>query len=219
MKLSPSDSPLVARRGTRLRRLQTPVLAVAFVFSLIVNLLAVCYQLRILNVPGFVKSYKYIGHDLPRELPMGKLRTVNMEFRDGTEHYGVHGMQAWAEWNAIRPPDGGYVYLGEAHFPLSVTMWHQLHCLNHLRTIFVNGDDGSEHTEHCFHYLRQGILCQADTTLEPRTSALPGVVPGQNVTHTCKDWSQVHAWATERHKSWTQEMKERMNEPSRLGEF
>lgn len=104
-------------------------------------------------------------------------------------------------------------------------MWHQIHCLNHIRALFVNGDDGSEHTEHCFHYLRQGILCKADTTLEEVDvnfgfSSGEGLVgqkrplPGQGVTHVCKDWKAVYDWTTAEHAKWTPEMQARYLEPS-----
>ena len=156
----------------------------------------------------------YLGHDHPRELPIGNLRTVNMAFRDDPEHFAFSGMQAWAEWNAIRPPAGGYVYLGQVYLPLSVSMWHELHCLNHIRTIIVAGDDGSDHTEHCFHYIRQHILCAADTTLEPRTQGGKGVIPGEGVAHTCRDWKQVESWTEERHSTWTPEMAARLKESS-----
>ena len=98
-------------------------------------------------------------------------------------------------------------------------MWHQMHCLNHIRAALINGDDGSDHTEHCFHYLRQGILCAADTTLEAGGVAMRlanGDVgaTGEGTVHTCRDWRQVHDWMEERHEGWTAEMHERYHEIS-----
>ncbi|KAL0955796.1 hypothetical protein HGRIS_002006 [Hohenbuehelia grisea] len=141
------------------------------------------------------RKYSYVGDDKPRELPI-KVRRVNMVFHDDPDHYALSGVQAWAEWNHLRPEGKGFAFLGDAYFPYDVTMWHQLHCLNHIRTVINNGDDGSDHTEHCFHYLRQGILCAADTTLEPggtrfRTATGEIRAPMLNVTHTCRDWRQV----------------------------
>ena len=98
-------------------------------------------------------------------------------------------------------------------------MWHQIHCLNHIRTVMINGDDGSDHTEHCFHYIRQAILCAADTTIEAGGSGmiLPNgdrVAADVGTVHTCRDWRQVHDWMEKQHDGWTDEMYERLNEAS-----
>ncbi|KAI8949550.1 hypothetical protein F4801DRAFT_553130 [Xylaria longipes] len=61
------------------------------------------------------------------------------------------------------------VYMMSAH--------HQLHCLKRLHIAFVGLKNLSpqkltedlvsiRHAEHCFNYLRQGILCAGDVTLE-----------------------------------------------------
>ncbi|PPQ91129.1 hypothetical protein CVT25_013268 [Psilocybe cyanescens] len=160
----------------------------------------------------------YVGTDMPRELPI-PVRNVNMAFHDDPEHYAMSGTRAWAEWNEIRPPGKGYIFLGDAYYPFGVSMWHQIHCLNHIRTMFVNGDDGSDHTEHCFHYLRQALLCAADTTLEyggPSMRSPNGdvIATGVNVTHTCRDWKQVHDYMEEEHGKWTPEMVARMKDVS-----
>lgn len=131
----------------------------------------------------------------------------------------MEGIPAWAEWNAIRPPGKGFVFLGEEHFPFGVSMWHQLHCLNHIRAMFVNGDDGSDHTAHCFHYIRQAILCAADTTLEVGGTGMKiangdKVAAGVGTVHTCRDWKQVYDWMGSQHEKWTPEMYERFHEAS-----
>jgi hypothetical protein len=111
--------------------------------------------------------------------------------------------QTWAEWATRRPIGAGYLFLGETYLPLAVTMWHQLHCLNHIRTLISAGDDGSDHTLHCFRYLRQGILCNADPTLEPWTRPsfdVEGreIFPGDGVTHTCKNFQHIYDWTMQR---------------------
>lgn len=55
------------------------------------------------------------------------------------------------------------------------------------------------HIAHCFDYLRQGILCAGDTTLEGNVSAnYPGVEIPWGTTHRCRDWSALRSWADER---------------------
>ncbi len=136
----------------------------------------------------------------------------------------MEGDTALAEWNAIRPPGKGFVFLGQEHFVFGVSMWHQMHCLNHIRATLVNGDDGSDHTAHCFHYLRQGILCAADTTLESggvgmRLANGDVVANGGETVHTCRDWRQVHDWMESEQEKWTEEMHERFHEVSGMGEM
>ncbi|PVH91627.1 hypothetical protein DM02DRAFT_333424 [Periconia macrospinosa] len=51
------------------------------------------------------------------------------------------------------PPGKGFAFSGEERLAFDVSMWHQIHCLNHIRTALVAGDDGSEdmvmHHRHC----------------------------------------------------------------------
>lgn len=50
------------------------------------------------------------------------------------------------------------------------------------------------HIRHCFDYIRQGLMCSADTSLEPVDMVLGGVT-GWNSTHICRDFSSVAQWA------------------------
>jgi hypothetical protein len=81
---------------------------------------------------------------------------------------------------------------------------HQLHCLKQVQLAFVNlahsyhhevdeekkGESlGVEvrHVEHCFDYLRQGIVCAGDATLEGPD---PGgrSLSGYGTVHRCRAW-------------------------------
>ena len=81
-----------------------------------------------------------------------------------------------------------------------VTAFHQLHCLSYLAEHYQRGYAGIElteevanHTAHCFNYLRQGIMCSADTTLEGKTEA----GPGEGSEHECVDYDALLEWANE----------------------
>jgi hypothetical protein len=87
------------------------------------------------------------------------------------------------------------------------SMYHQLHCLNKIQVLLTAvttvGPPKSvslAHIEHCFSYLRQGILCAGDLTLEG-PDMLDGKVQqtlqGWNVTHTCSDWDEMRRWMKE----------------------
>jgi hypothetical protein len=49
------------------------------------------------------------------------------------------------------------------------------------------------HSAHCFDYIRQAIMCAADTTLEGQTDA----GPGWGSKHMCTDYDQVLKWTNE----------------------
>ncbi|KAH9877311.1 hypothetical protein IAQ61_002675 [Plenodomus lingam] len=210
-----------------------PALIVGLSICLVLNLGALIFSVRILNrgTRDYSASYPrpfssharlnivgFLDGDRPRELPI-KVGTIQHAFHDDPEHYHLEGMPAWAEWNAMRPLGKGYVFLGEEHFALGVSMWHQMHCLNHVRTVLINGDDGSDHTEHCFHYLRQGILCAADTTLEAGGTHMKlangdHVATGVGTVHTCRNWNQVHDYLESQHEKWTPDMYQRFKDAS-----
>lgn len=89
-----------------------------------------------------------------------------------------------------------------------ISVFHQLHCLNQLRagyyssnrTLTVEEDDsahphGPAHTRHCFDYLRQSIMCAADSNLEPVVPELGGIT-GWGNTRMCRDFGQLAEWAT-----------------------
>ncbi|KAF5857327.1 hypothetical protein ETB97_005942 [Aspergillus alliaceus] len=191
-------------------------LLAALSVCLVLNLGALLFSLRILTRGR--QGYTYLAGDRPRELPL-KVRTIQATFHNDPSHYGVEGITAMAEWNAIRPPGKGFVFLGEEHFAFGVSMWHQMHCLNHIRAVLVNEDNRSDHMAHCFHYLRQGILCAADTTLESGGTSMDlangdKVATGAGTVHTCRDWRQVHDWMESQHKEWTSDMYERIQDAS-----
>ncbi|KAF2474055.1 uncharacterized protein BDR25DRAFT_255650 [Lindgomyces ingoldianus] len=79
-----------------------------------------------------------------------------------------------------------------------MSAFHQLHCLSYLAEHFQQGyggvkliDQVAHHSAHCFNYLRQGIMCSADTTLEGKTEA----GPGEGSEHECTDYDALLEWA------------------------
>ena len=125
------------------------------------------------------------------------------------------------DWSTIIP-NHGFVLLdspseeadenGRAFY--AVSMYHQLHCLNGFRRLTVAAMNGTmsqhnvDHAAHCLSYLRQLLLCQADTALEPArlaTTVSGGktqAVYGEGTTHQCKDWTQVRAFVEKNYQLW-----------------
>ena len=89
----------------------------------------------------------------------------------------------------------------------SASVTHQLHCLAMVRDVVVASITGRErktdasadrHIVHCLDYVRQGILCAGDTTLEEFKAVkdAEGVVvsyfiDGMGARHQCRDWGAV----------------------------
>jgi hypothetical protein len=158
----------------------------------------------------------YIDEDHPRNLPLA-VSPANVVFQSNMGHFGMgKDLRTWAEWSAMRPVETGFLFLGQTYLPIGVSMWHQYHCLDHIRNIITSGDDGSDHTEHCFHYIRQSILCHADSTLEPRSRRsfdVEGneIFPGDGIVHTCRDFQSIYEWSMEESKGWSKEQIGRLN--------
>jgi hypothetical protein len=81
-----------------------------------------------------------------------------------------------------------------------MSVFHQLHCLSYLAENYQRGYGGHEltkevahHSAHCFNYIRQGITCNADVTLEGKTEA----GPGEGSEHECVDYEKLLEWANE----------------------
>lgn len=97
-----------------------------------------------------------------------------------------------------------------------VSVFHQLHCLvrnmpisiiesgmltpcksylaQHYQTAFEETkltEEVAFHSAHCFDYLRQSIMCAADTSLEGKSDA----GPGWGSKHECTDYELLLAWA------------------------
>jgi hypothetical protein len=49
------------------------------------------------------------------------------------------------------------------------------------------------HVRHCIDYLRQSLMCHADTNIEPVVERLDGV-KGFGSVHQCRDFNSVMDW-------------------------
>ncbi|KAH7348465.1 hypothetical protein BKA65DRAFT_427480 [Rhexocercosporidium sp. MPI-PUGE-AT-0058] len=96
-----------------------------------------------------------------------------------------------------------------------VSMYHQLHCLMMIRTLYWQAlrgdrnlkmdenDDLEEemgHVNHCFDYIRQGIMCAGDMSIESAADPRDGEGPhisGIGMRHECKSWSASRKWMDE----------------------
>jgi hypothetical protein len=59
---------------------------------------------------------------------------------------------------------------------------------------FDFGHDRAHHVGHCLEYLRQSIMCSADSALEPAENAKRGFL-GWGFARQCRDYRELMAWA------------------------
>ena len=109
---------------------------------------------------------------------------------DNNVRYGLHSSP---EWSTLVPGDG-LIYLGADHQPAMVSMFHQLRCIDIIRSQLAvpRRNRHAELAQHCMNYLRQMILCRGDSFLDPYQypSRISGVNP--NPIRQCWDWEVVY---------------------------
>ncbi|KAE8364652.1 hypothetical protein BDV27DRAFT_145155 [Aspergillus caelatus] len=85
-----------------------------------------------------------------------------------------------------------------------ISVFHQLHCIYMTREGYYAAREGNldqvnaAHLMHCWDYLRQAVMCNADTTLEwlPAPPNDRGST-GWGYEHTCRDFDAISRWAEE----------------------
>ncbi|KAI0088200.1 hypothetical protein BDY19DRAFT_891590 [Irpex rosettiformis] len=165
----------------------------------------------------------WLGDDYPPYLPIDLGDPVALVLED-SRHYALTSPDADAEWESVYPGRGlGFVRLGPKKRFFSLSLYHQMHCLDSLRrTILgkshhhgkregdISGTGGPsfskrnvEHSAHCLNYLRQTALCAADMTLEPEiVEGSQEVGEGLGAAHVCRDWSKVHEFVKRNWEEW-----------------
>lgn len=115
-----------------------------------------------------------------------------MRILQQSTHYGL----GTGDWSTLFPSGQHIVYVDDgegAARPHSVTLFHQLRCLEVLQREYA---DDARHmpsplANHCFNYLRQLILCQMDVRAEAQF-----MTPRREGQETiCRDWTAVYQQA------------------------
>jgi hypothetical protein len=83
----------------------------------------------------------------------------------------------------------------------SITAFHQLHCLQMMRQAWLTPPAlrdpvmfSEEHIDHCYDYLRQAVMCSADSTLEGEDKGSDlgsAATNGWGVIHMCRSWDKL----------------------------
>ncbi|CAF9908069.1 MAG: hypothetical protein ALECFALPRED_004213 [Alectoria fallacina] len=116
-------------------------------------------------------------------------------------------------WDSMIPNGLGYIKDPITATETSVlSAFHQLHCLYTVRRAFYSnstiedeleafdlGKERKPHVAHCFDYLRQGILCSADSSM-PAVDTVNGFL-GAGFPRQCRDFEELKGWA-ETHRAF-----------------
>jgi hypothetical protein len=132
------------------------------------------------------------GDDLPLRLPLMKSdRMVIMEVEESV-HYSFNDPEAYDEWMYGTPYGSGTYRVGALNRTLIASIFHQLHCIRSMHQLLVEGGPYF-HAQHCLRYLREEILCEANTTLEPGDFTTSNFTEKRaGATYLCRDWTQVY---------------------------
>ncbi|KIJ44342.1 hypothetical protein M422DRAFT_168394 [Sphaerobolus stellatus SS14] len=142
----------------------------------------------------------YLGGDYPNVWPLPPLEMVHMTF-ENTVHYAFDSELGDAEWNATLPLGGTTLYLGPSSRPFTLSLFHQLRCINiirkELQEYYANNSPTAEIgrpalVEHCMNYLRQMVLCSSDLHLESVRAPKGNHLTVPDVTHKCRDWNPIY---------------------------
>jgi len=146
------------------------------------------------------RTFTFVGDDYPRIWPIKwPEKQVLIPIHD-TVRYQLDTEDGVAEWDASMAGNG-MIYLGEQCRPFSISMFHQIRCLNTLRKALVrvhsrNSSSIRQDTEdwdltrHCMNYLRQMVFCRSRSYLDPVLGyPQPNAHPD---TDQCRDWSAVY---------------------------
>jgi len=116
-------------------------------------------------------------------------------FIENSAHFRVDGDDE--EWESL-VPGNGLVYLGNENQPYTMSMMHQLRCIDIVRKEIVDLEANpqrvmarpSDISHHCVNYLRQMVLCRGDLELDPVAGKPhPAVFPD---AYQCRDWETVY---------------------------
>ncbi|ATZ57876.1 hypothetical protein BCIN_15g03970 [Botrytis cinerea B05.10] len=155
---------------------------------------------------GFVLGTS-VGAPCTSELSNSRIHlpTISQTFHYNRTFAEIPSDTSNKAWESLFPPHGGFFDIsGVSSQRSTLSIFHQLHCLDGIRhnywnlylamhsNISYNENSMREmsspsHIRHCIDLLRQSLMCSADTTLEVKEEHVNGV-HGFGVLHKCSDW-------------------------------
>ncbi|KAJ7065426.1 hypothetical protein C8F01DRAFT_1125587 [Mycena amicta] len=192
------------------------LLCIALAFALFRGFANFSYA-RQQHVPSLSAVQLYPGTSPVWDL--GSLPLVKMAVED-TSSLPLTGVRATTNWAALIPQGGGVVFVHphasihpdapSARQPYMLSMYHQLRCLDVIRRMYAEAEDGDDVQQvrlgrqgrHCMNYLRQTMLCRGDLRLEPVQDPDGPHAVDMWGDMTCKDWRVVYDAVSDNHREW-----------------
>ncbi|KAF9476009.1 hypothetical protein BDN70DRAFT_882971 [Pholiota conissans] len=158
------------------------------------------------EISQLTRDYSYVGDDYPEVWPIER-KSILMAF-DNPKHFRLDTEDGAAEWAAL-VPQNGVVHLGPYRRPFTISMMHQLKCLDILRQEMVRERPKDEQptvlSRHCLNYVRQMVMCHGDLELESFQFASHKNPIDWHGVYECKDWEAVYnevKWNQAEHGKW-----------------
>ncbi|EJD46606.1 hypothetical protein AURDEDRAFT_184309 [Auricularia subglabra TFB-10046 SS5] len=170
--------------------------------ALAVLALSLMSSIVVRNVSPSARHYSWKGLDFPEyyPLPWDDLPSVEHVVEE-TVHFHL-AEENDVQWRSTAAAAYGYSRHGPENRLFMLTMFHELHCLRAFNFAFGLGAS-AHHISHCLNYLRAGILCGADLTLEAGDFAERDFSRDRiGSAHTCRDWGAVYQLLEENEKRW-----------------
>ncbi|KAK7960682.1 hypothetical protein PG996_011326 [Apiospora saccharicola] len=182
------------------------------------------FVIRLQSPAGAAPSKYQLNGDITGVGPKFTEKVVKWEPDEEYAPYNISEFfepQVLDKWNKLMPLGMGFQEVKDPSSPkysnlptpiewsegktVFTTSWtHQLHCLwavvqtyAGLKTNTTLPEDHHWHMIHCFSYMRQAILCSADTAIEGHETTFPddnGGSDGWDAHHVCKDMSEVRGY-------------------------
>lgn len=113
-----------------------------------------------------------------------------MRFQNSV-HYSTNTQDS-ADYALLLPSGGHVVRLGDQLTPHTVSMFHQLRCLDVIRQsyMFPLTNDTSTTATHCLNYIRQRLLCKPTKRIE--SARHPEGTTSKDYDALCSDWTALY---------------------------
>ncbi|KAH8078059.1 hypothetical protein BXZ70DRAFT_901988 [Cristinia sonorae] len=190
-------------KGISLTNLSLLVLSTSLVFKLG---LAIWLKKLRTDTP-LADRYTYVGDDYPETWPIPVPHVILAS--DASSRYHMDTVDGAAEWGSLVPGDG-IIHLGENRTPYTISMAHQLRCMDILRQSVLEDRSRPETAKpgdlarHCLNYLKQMMLCRGDTYLEAFQYDNNDVPIDLFSMYECRDWSAVYEAMKENQREYAE---------------
>lgn len=146
--------------------------------------------------PRPASHYSYLGSDIPSRLPLlSPLPAIRISVEESIR-YTVDHPESADEWLWTATVGDSQVRLGPNRRFFSLVQAHEQHCMRWMRTGLAAEDvltAQRAHMTHCLNFMRQLVLCHADTTLEfPYVLTRNRTIERWDADHRCVDWHAIY---------------------------